>query len=49
MYGGETSQLAGDIMKNVTQVSEGLSESLGIDLSSVLAGFLGGKLGSSNN
>ena len=49
MYGGETSQLAGDIMKNVTQVSEGLSESLGIDLSSVLAGFLGGKLSSSNN
>ena len=49
MYGGETSQLAGDIMKDVTQVSEGLSESLGIDLSSVLAGFLGGKLGSSNN
>lgn len=48
MYGGETSQLAGDIMKNVTQVSEGLSQSLGIDLSSVLAGFLGGKMGNSH-
>lgn len=45
MYGGETSQLAGDIMKNVTQVSEGLSESIGIDLKSLLAGFVGGKMG----
>lgn len=44
MYGGDTSQLTGDIMKNVTQVSEGLSQSLGIDLKSVLSGFLGGKL-----
>ena len=45
MYGGETSQLAGDIMKNVSQVSEGLSQSLGIDLNSLLTGFLGGQLG----
>lgn len=47
MYGGDTSQLAGDIMKNVSQVSEGLSESLGIDVSSLLSGFLGGKVASS--
>lgn len=44
MFGGDTSQLAGDIMKNVTQISDGLSESLGIDMQALLAGFLGGKL-----
>lgn len=52
MYGGESSKLAGDIMTNVTQVSEGLSESMGIDLKSLLNGFLGGtvanKMNSSN-
>ena len=45
MYGGETSQLAGDIMKNVSQISEGLSQSLGIDINSLLTGFLGGQFG----
>ena len=44
MYGGDTSKLAGDIMTNLTQVSEGLSESIGIDLKSLLAGFVGGKI-----
>ena len=44
MFGGDTSKLAGDIMTNVTQVSEGLSESLGIDLKTLLAGFMGGNL-----
>ena len=48
MFGGESSKLASDIMTNVSQVSEGLSESLGIDLKSLLAGFMGGKLGSDN-
>lgn len=48
MFGGESSKLAGDIMTNVSQVSEGLSESLGIDLKSLLAGLVGGKLGSNN-
>ncbi|MCQ2080472.1 MAG: flotillin family protein [Lachnospiraceae bacterium] len=46
MFGGESSKLAGDIMTNVSQVSEGLSESLGIDLKTLLAGFMGGKLAS---
>lgn len=46
MYGGESSKLASDIMTNVSQVSEGLSESLGIDLKSMLAGFIGGKAAS---
>lgn len=44
MYGGESSKLQEDIIKNVTQVSEGLSQSMGIDLKSLLAGVLGGKL-----
>lgn len=44
MYGGESSKLAGDIMTNVSQISEGLSESMGIDLKSLLAGMLGGKM-----
>lgn len=44
MLGGDGTQLAGGILNNVTQVSEGLSESLGIDLKSLLAGFMGGKI-----
>lgn len=44
MYGGESSKLQEDIIKNVTQVSEGLSQSMGIDLKSLLAGVLGSKL-----
>jgi flotillin len=44
MYGGETSKLAGDIMTNMSQVSEGLSQSIGIDIKSLLAGMVGGKM-----
>ena len=45
MYGeGNTSKLTGDIMTTVTQVSEGLSESMGIDLKTVLSSFLGSSL-----
>ena len=44
MYGGDSSKLQEDIIKNVTQVSEGLSQSMGIDLKSLLAGVLGSKL-----
>ena len=44
MYGGESSKLTEDIMKNVTQVSEGLSKTLGIDLSGIANAFLGSKL-----
>ena len=49
MYGGETSKLAGDIMTNVTQINEGLSESMGIDMKALLTGFLGGRLGASDS
>ena len=44
MFGGDSAQLAGNIMSTVTQVSDGLSNSLGIDLSSVFSGMLGGTM-----
>lgn len=43
MLGGDSTKLTSDIIGNVTQISEGLSESLGIDLKSMLSGLLGGK------
>lgn len=50
MYGdGNSAKLVGDIMKNVSQVTSGLKESTGIDLQSVLSGFLGGKMSSPDN
>jgi flotillin len=49
MYGGDTSKLTGDIMTNVTQINEGLSESMGFDLKTLLTGFLGGRLGASDS
>jgi flotillin len=47
MLGEDSGKLAGNIIGTTTQVSEGLSESLGIDLKSLLNGFLGGKLAAS--
>jgi flotillin len=45
MYGdGNSSKLVKDIMSTLTQVTDGLKESTGIDLQSVLAGFAGAKL-----
>ena len=44
MYGGDSAQLQGDIMKNVTQVSEALGQSLGIDPKNLLNSFIGAKL-----
>ena len=51
MLGNDSGQLAGNIMSTTTQISEGLSESIGVDLKSLLAGFLGGKIaiGSEDN
>lgn len=44
MYGeGNSAKLVKDIMGTVVQVTEGMKESTGVDLSAVLAGFLGGK------
>jgi flotillin len=44
MLGNDSGQLAGNIMSTATQISEGMSQSLGIDLKSLLAGFMGGKI-----
>lgn len=45
MYGdGNSAKLIKDIMGTVTQVTDGLKESTGVDLSAVLSGFLGGKV-----
>lgn len=45
MYGdGNSSKLMKDIMGTLTQVTDGLKESTGIDLQSVLAGFAGAKI-----
>lgn len=45
MYGeGNTAKLVEDIVKTTTQVSEGLTEGIGLDIKSILAGFIGGRL-----
>lgn len=44
MLGGDSTQLASGVINNMTQVSEGLSQSLGIDLNTVLSSFLGSKI-----
>ena len=44
MLGNDSNQLAGNIINTTTQISEGLSQSLGMDLKSLMAGFLGGKI-----
>lgn len=45
MYGnGNTAALTGDIIKTLTQVSNGLTESLGISLPNVLSSMFGAKL-----
>lgn len=49
MLGNDSSQLAGNIMNTTTQLSEGLSQGLGIDLKTLLAGFLGGKIAQSSD
>ena len=45
MYGeGNTAKLTGDITKTLTQVTNGLTDSLGIDLRTVLGSMFGAKL-----
>ena len=44
IFGGEASNLSGNIVTTMTQITDGVKESSGIDLNAVLAGFLGGKL-----
>ena len=44
MYGdGNSTKLLRDVMNSADQVMEGMKESTGIDLSSLIAGFVGGK------
>jgi len=44
MYGeGNSAKLLQDIVNGTTQVTEGMTAGLGIDLKALLAGFLGGK------
>ena len=50
MYGdGNSAKLMKDIMGTVTQITDGLKESTGVDLSAVLSGFLGGKVAAGNS
>lgn len=50
MYGeGNTAKLVGDITNSVSQITEGLTNSLGIDMKTVLSSFLGGKVATSGN
>ena len=45
MYGdGNSTKLVRDVMNSADQIMEGVKESTGIDISSLLAGFLGGKV-----
>ena len=44
MLGNDSGQLAGNIMSTTTQISEGLSESIGIDLKGLLTGMRGAKI-----
>jgi len=50
MYGeGNSAKLLADIVNGTTQVTEGISAGMGIDIKSLLAGALGGKLASDNS
>lgn len=45
MYGeGNNTRLVGDITRSIIQISDGLNDSLGVDVKSLLAGALGHKL-----
>lgn len=50
MYGdGNQAKLISDIINTATQVNEGMNESMGIDLKSILSGFLGAKIATHDN
>ena len=49
MYGdGNSTKLIRDVMNSSNQIMEGMKESTGIDLASLLAGFVGGKVAKSD-
>ena len=41
MLGGDSTQLAGNILNTTTQISEGMAQSLGIDLKTMMSSFFG--------
>jgi len=45
MYGGHSSQLNGNIVNTITQISDGLGESLSIDVKTMFAAVLGPNMG----
>ena len=50
MYGeGNSAKLIGDIVNSTTQITEGISSGMGIDIKSLLLGALGGKVMASND
>ena len=50
MYGeGNSAKLVKDVMTSASQITESLEESVGIDLKSMLAGFVGGKAAANDN
>ena len=47
MYGeGNSSRLVGDIINSTVKITDGLTEATGVDIKSILSGFLGGKIAS---
>ena len=45
MYGeGNAAKVAADVMKTTSQITEGIKEATGIDISAVLSGIVGGKV-----
>ena len=50
MYGdGNSAKLVGDIVNSTTQITEGISAGMGLDIKSLLLGVLGGKVMAQNN
>ena len=50
MYGeGNSTKLVSDVMNSTSQIMEGMKESTGIDLGSLIAGFVGGKAASADD
>jgi flotillin len=50
MYGdGNSAKLVGDIVNSTTQITEGISAGMGIDIKSLLLGALGGKVMAEKN
>ena len=45
MYGeGNSAKMVKDIINSTTQISEGLTEGLGIDMKALISGIVGGKM-----